>query len=131
MKKTLKITALLLCAVAMLMTSSCTKENGNQGNNDYQSRILGKWKVSGSNCEYDLYFKTEYLLLSSWNPFQKQDDYYYEFAYIIDDNELNIGSSIYDGHVYNAIVYNILELTNSKLVLLKENGHTLELFKVN
>ena len=131
MKKTLKITALLLCAVAMLMTSSCTKENGNQGNNDYQSRILGKWKVSGSNWEYDLYFKTEYLLLSSWNPFQKQDDYYYEFAYIIDDNELNIGSSIYDGHVYNAIVYNILELTNSKLVLLKENGHTLELFKVN
>lgn len=131
MKQTLKITALLLCAVAMLMTSSCTKENGNQGNNDYQSRILGKWKVSGSNWEYDLYFKTEYLLLSSWNPFQKQDDYYYEFAYIIDDNELNIGSSIYDGHVYNAIVYNILELTNSKLVLLKENGHTLELFKVN
>lgn len=31
MKKTLKTIALLLCAVAMLMTSSCTKENGNQG----------------------------------------------------------------------------------------------------
>ena len=59
MKKTLKTMALLLCAVAMLMTSSCTKENGNQGNNDYQSRILGKWKDTYlSNQEYDLYFKS-------------------------------------------------------------------------
>lgn len=133
MKKTLKTMALLLCAVAMLMTSSCTKENGNQGNNDYQSRILGKWKDTYlSNQEYDLYFKTEYSLLSFINFYQKLDDYYYEFAYIIDDNELNIGTSIYDGHVYNAVVFNILELTNSKLVLQeKEDGYTREYIKVN
>lgn len=171
MKKTLKTIALLLCAVAMLMTSSCTKENGNQGNNNYQSRILGKWKFtritwyydsseeliwseviftsnrstryyydeSGElymteeypyDWEYDLNFKTESLVLTSWNPFKKQDDYYYEFAYIIDDNELNIGSSIYDGHVYNAKVFNISELTNSKLVL-KLSSSKYEFIKVN
>ncbi|MBR3492874.1 MAG: hypothetical protein IKH44_11310 [Bacteroidales bacterium] len=162
MKKTLKTMALLLCAVAMLMTSSCTKENGNQESNDYQSRILGKWKFtritwyydsseeliwseviftsnrstryyydeSGElymteehphDWEYDLNFKTESLVLTSWNIGQKLvDDDYFMFSYIIDDNELNIGGEI----------FNISELTNSKLVL-KQSRSKYEFIKVN
>lgn len=162
MKQTLKTMALLLCAVAMLMTSSCTKENGNQGNNDYQSRILGKWKFtrithyrdsseeliqeeiiytsnratrysydeSGElymtkefphDWEYDLNFKTESLVLSSvpWTM-KLDDDDYFMFSYIIEDNELNIGGEL----------FNILELTNSKLVL-KLSSSKYEFIKVN
>ena len=71
--------------------------------------------------EYDLNFKTESLVLTSWNIGQKLvDDDYFMFSYIIDDNELNIGGEI----------FNISELTNSKLVL-KKSDSKYEFIKVN
>ena len=71
--------------------------------------------------EYDLNFKTESLVLTSWNIGQKLvDDDYFMFSYIIDDNELNIGGEI----------FNISELTNSKLVL-KRSSSKYEFIKVN
>ena len=39
MKKTMKVMAILLCAVTMVMMSACSKED------TYQRRIVGKWEV--------------------------------------------------------------------------------------
>jgi len=130
MKQTLKTMALLLCAVTMLMTSSCTKENGNQGNNDYQSRILGKWKSTDNSLrEYDFWFKTESLVIIAdphWIPKFGDEDDYIMLSYAIEDNELMIGI------IGGCIIYNILELTNSKLVLQWKGGNEkFEFTKVN
>lgn len=38
MKKTIKVMAILLCAVTMVMLSACSKEDS------YQRRIVGKWE---------------------------------------------------------------------------------------
>lgn len=45
MKKTMKVMAVLLCAVTMVILSACSKEDTNQ------RRIIGKW-ITTSHIKY-------------------------------------------------------------------------------
>ena len=118
MKQTLKTMAILLCAVAMVMMTSCSKETS------YQNRIVGKWKLTKMTSLLDgqVYTGPGYASDDKWEPIEfkpngtcifshlfvpKSNYEQIRAQYTIDDDEITATPYFW---------WKILELTNSSLV---------------
>ena len=118
MKQTLKTMALLLCAVAMVMMTSCSKETS------YQNRIVGKWKLTKMTTLWDgqVYTGPSSASDDLWEPIEFKSNGTCIFShlfvpksnyeqiraqYTIDDDEITATPYFW---------WKILELTNSSLV---------------
>ena len=118
MKQTLKTMAILLCAVAMVMMTSCSKETS------YQNRIVGKWKLTKMTSLLDgqIYTGPGSASDSRWEPIEFKSNgtciFGHRFVpksnyeqlraqYTIDDDEITATPYFW---------WKILELTNSRLV---------------
>lgn len=121
MKQTLKTMAILLCAVAMVMMTSCSKETS------YQNRIVGKWKLTKMTTLWDgqVYTGPDSAFDDLWEPIEFKSNglciINYDFIpksnydqvggqYRIENDEI----SIFVGA--GRFSWKILELTNSSFV---------------
>ena len=119
MKKTMKLMAILLCAVTMATMSSCSKED------TYQRRIIGKWR-----CIHSYFDQLDDP--TNINPSQYHDDngvgQIWEFS---DDGTMKITGATFSGSpevypytitdeclIYGGFVsYHIHEFTNTTLII--------------
>lgn len=118
MKQTLKTMAILLCAVAMVMMTSCSKETS------YQNRIVGKWKLTKLTWHGDVYTGPSSAFDDRWEPIEFKSNGMCTFGvrflpksnseiggqYSIENDEITILAG------YSKFSWKILELTNSSLV---------------
>jgi len=120
MKQTLKTMAILLCAVAMVMMTSCSKET------NYQNRIVGKWKLTKMTILWDgqVYTGPDSAFDDRWEPIEFKSNGMCTFGvrflpksnseiggqYSIENDEITILAG------YSKFSWKILELTNSSLV---------------
>lgn len=116
MKQTLKTMAILLCAVAMVMMTSCSKETS------YQNRIVGKWQLTKITKHGEVFTGPQSASDDRWEPIEFKSNgtciFGYRFVpksnydqtraqYTIDDDEITVSPFFW---------WKILELTNSSLV---------------
>ena len=120
MKQTIKTMALLLCAVAMVMMTSCSKETS------YQNRIVGKWQLTKMTTLWDgqVYTGPDSAFDDRWEPIEFKSNGMCTFGvsflpksnsemggqYSIENDEITILAG------YSKFSWKILELTNSSLV---------------
>ncbi|MBR4390382.1 MAG: lipocalin family protein [Prevotella sp.] len=117
MKKTMKVMVILLCAVTMAMTASCSKESRNE------RRIVGRWQLTSQTTYY--YDALNTLVKFEENPFGELGileftaggDFIelglYSCPYTLDGDNLILGNN--DGE--NCEIFTIEELTTTTMVL--------------
>lgn len=109
MKKTMKVMAMLLCAVTMVLMSGCSKES------TYERRIVGKWEVVRTDycggCEIPPWVFNSDGRCSVWVEEEDDPGLINTSYYFVNGNTLMIQYYVL------TIPWEIQELSNTTMIL--------------